>query len=110
MEEAQIKVIEPLQKISPQQLNLRISNQGEIDIKGDIKSDDLQVILDSSSLRTKLYLEHQRQLDRESNLMVVYIGLVFSTLVGLTCFCLFNQSPKSQNYQSLGVPSYVANG
>jgi len=110
MEETQVKTLELLQKISPPQLKLRISNQGEIDLRGDVKSDDLQVILDSSSLRTKLYLEHQRQLDRESNLMVVYIGLVFSTLVGLTCFCLLNQSPKYQNYQSLGVMNYVDHG
>jgi hypothetical protein len=110
MEETQIKTLEPLQKISPTQFKLRISNQGEIDIKGDIKSDDLQAILDSSHLRNKMFLEHQKHLDHESNLMIVYIGLVFSTLVGLTCFCLFNQSSKNHTYQSLGVPSYVDHG
>jgi hypothetical protein len=110
MEEPQIKTLETLQKISPKQFKLRISNQGEIDLRGDIKSDDLQAILDSSHLRNKLYLEHQKQLDHESNLMIVYIGLVFSSLIGLTCFCLFNQSPKTHTYQSLGVPSYVDHG
>ena len=109
MEEAQIEKHEILQKISPQQLNLKISNTGEIALQGDIKSDDLQAILDSSYLRNKLYLKHQKQLDHESNLTAIYIGLVFSSLIGLTCFCLFNQSPKNQNYQS-GVINYVVNG
>jgi hypothetical protein len=107
MEETQIKVIDPLQKISRPQFNLRISNSGEVDIKGDIRSDDLQAILDISHLRNKLYLKHQKQLDHESNLMVIYIGLVFSTLVALTCFCLLNQSPKNHTYQSLGAINYV---
>jgi hypothetical protein len=110
MEETQIKTLETLQKISPPQFNLKISNSGEIALQGDIKGEDLQSILDSSHLRNKLYLEHQKQLDHESNLMVIYIGLVFSTLVALTCFCLFNQSPKSHTYQSLGVSNYVHNG
>ena len=109
MEETQLKTLEPLQKISPPQLNLKISNTGEIDLQGDIKSDDLQAILDSSYLKSNLYLQHQKQLDRESNLMACYIGLVFSSLIGLTCFCLLNQSPKNQNYQS-GVINYVHNG
>ena len=109
MEEAQIKTLEPLQKISPQ-FNLKISNTGEIALQGDILSDDLQAILDSSHLRNKLYLDHQKQLDHESNLMVVYIGLIFSTLVGLACFCLFNQSPQPHTYQSLGVSNYVDHG
>jgi hypothetical protein len=110
MEQTQIETLETLQKISRPHINLRISSSGEVDIKGDIRSDDLQAILDSSHLRNKLYLKHQKQLDRESNLMVCYIGLVFSTLVALTCFCLLNQSPKSQNYQSSGVPNHVVNG
>jgi hypothetical protein len=110
MEETQIETLKPLQKISRPHINLRISNSGEVDIKGDIRSDDLQAILDSSHLRNKLFLEHQKQLDHESNLMVCYIGLVFSTLVALTCFCLFNQSPKSHTYQSLGVINHVVNG
>jgi hypothetical protein len=110
MEETQIETLEALQKISPPQFSLRISSSGEVDLRGDIKSDDLQVILDSSHLRNKLFLKHQKQLDRESNLTVCYIGLIFSTLVGLTCFCLFNQSPKSHTYQSLGVSNYAHNG
>ena len=110
MEETQIKTLEALQKISRPQFNLKISNTGEIDLQGDIKGEDLQAILDSSHLRNKLYLKHQKQLDRESNLVVCYIGLIFSTLVGLTCFCLFNQSPKPHTYQSLGVINHVHNG
>ena len=110
MEEAQIEKHEILHKISPPQLNLKISNTGEIDLRGDIDSTDLQTILDASYLKSNLYLQHQKQLDRESNLMVCYIGLVFSTLVGLTCFCLLNQSPKPVPYQSLGVSSNVVNG
>jgi hypothetical protein len=110
MEKTQIETLEALQKISRPHINLRISNSGEIDLQGDIKGEDLQSILDSSHLRNKLYLDHQKQLDHESNLMVIYIGLVFSSLIALTCFCLFNQSPKSQNYQSLGVINYVDHG
>ena len=100
MEETQIATQEILHKISRPPLNLRISNQGEIDIKGDINSTDLQIILDASYLKTNLYLEHQKQLDRESNLMVLYIGLIFSGLIGLIAFCFFNQSPKYQNYRT----------
>jgi len=110
MEETRIETQEILHKISPPQFNLRISNTGEVDIKGAVKSDDLQAILDSSHLRNKLYLEYQKHLDHESNLMVIYIGLVFSSLIGLTCFCLFNQSPQPHTYQSLGVSNYVNYG
>ena len=114
MEETQLQLLEPLQKISRPQFNLKISNQGEIDIQGDIDSTDLQAILDASYLRNSLYLEHQKQLDRESNLMVCYIGLIFSSLIGLICFCALNQSPKYQNYrtyqQSLGVKNHEFNG
>ena len=110
MEETQIETQLQLQKISRPQFNLRISNSGEVDIKGDIRSDDLQAILDISHLRNKLYLKHQKQLDRESNLTVCYIGLIFSTLVGLIAFCLLNQSPKSHTYQSLGAINYVHHG
>ena len=111
MAETQLEVQEIIHKISRPQFNLKISNHGEIDLQGDIASEDLQAILDSSYLRNTLYLEHQKQLDRESNLMVLYIGLIFSTLVGLICFCALNQSPKYTNYQqSQGVKSYVING
>ena len=100
MAETQLEVQEIIHKISRPQFNLKVSNQGEIDVQGDIASEDLQAILDSSYLRNSLYLEHQKELDRESNLMVIYIGLVFSTLVGLICFCALNQSPKYQNYRT----------
>ena len=111
MEELQLKTLEPLQKISRPSLNLRISNQGEIDLQGDVASEDLQAILDSSYLRNSLYLEHQKQLDRESNLMVLYIGLIFSSLIGLISFCALNQSPKYPTYQqSLGVQNHEFNG
>jgi hypothetical protein len=111
MEETQIALIEPLQKISRPSFNLKVSNQGEIDLQGDIASEDLQAILDSSYLRNSLYLEHQKKLDRESNLMVLYIGLIFSSLIGLLCFCALNQSPKYPTYQqSLGVKNHEFNG
>jgi hypothetical protein len=110
MEETQVETLKPLQKISRPQFDLRISSTGEIALRGDIDSEDLQSILDSSHLRNKLYLDHQKQLDHESNLMVIYIGLVFSTLVGLTCFCAMNQSQKPHTYQSLGVINHVHNG
>lgn len=114
MEELQLKTLETLQKISHPPLSLKISNQGEVNIEGDIASEDLQAILDSSYLRNSLYLEHQKQLNRESNLMVFCIGIIFSSLIGLMCFCALNQSPKYQNYrtyqQSLGVKSHEFNG
>ena len=111
MEETQLEVQEVIHKISRPPLNLRISNQGDIALQGDIDSTDLQTILDASYLKSSLYLEHQKQLDRESNLMVLYIGLIFSTLIGLICFCALNQSPKYPTYQqSLGVKNHVING
>ena len=106
MEEIQVQ--ETLQKMSPK-LNLRISNQGEVDLQGVVNSTDLQNIIDNSHLRNKLYLEYQKQIDRESNLMVIYIGLVFSSVIGLICFCAMNQS-KTTYQQSLGVQNYVHNG
>jgi hypothetical protein len=111
MEETQIELQETIHKISRLPLSLKISKQGEIDLKGDIASEDLQVVLDASHVKTNLYLEHQKQLDRESNLMVIYIGLIFSSLIGLICFCALNQSPKYTTYQqSLGVRSHEFNG
>jgi hypothetical protein len=110
MENQQIEVQELIHKISRPPLNLRISKQGELDLQGDISSDDLQTVLDASYLRNSLYLEHQRYLDRESNLMVIYIGLIFSSLIGLICFCALNQSQNFQNQQSLGVQNYEFNG
>ena len=111
MAETQLEVQELIHKISRPSLNLRISNQGEVNIQGDVASEDLQAILDSSYLRNSLYLEHQKQLDRESNLMVLYIGFIFSSLIGLICFCALNQSPKYPKYQqSLGVQNHEFNG
>ena len=111
MDQPQIEVQEIIHKISRPQFNLKISNRGEIDLQGDVNSIDLQAILDSSYLRNSLYLEHQKQLDRESNLMVLYIGVIFSTLVGLICFCALNTNQKHPTYQqSLGVKSHEFNG
>ena len=111
MEETQLATQEILQKISRPPLNLRISNQGDIALQGDIDSTDLQTILDASYLKSSLYLEHQKQLDRESNLMVMYIGLIFSTLVGLICFCALNTNQKYPTYQqSLGIKNHEFNG
>ena len=111
MAETQLEVQEIIHKISRPQFNLKISNQGEIDIQGDIDSIDLQMVLDASYLKSSLYLEHQKQLDRESNLMVIYIGLIFSSLIGLICFCALNQSQKYPTYQqSQGTQNHVYNG
>lgn len=109
MEETQIQVQETLQKTSPK-LNLRISRRGDLDLQGDVNSTDLQTILDNSHLRNKLYLEYQKHFDRESNITVLYIGLIFSSLIGLICFCAMNQSPKSSYQQSLGVLNHEFNG
>jgi hypothetical protein len=110
MEESQIATQEILHKISRPPLNLRISNHGDIALQGDINSDDLQTILDASYLRNSLYLEHQKQLDRESNLMVLYIGLIFSSLIGLIAFCFFNQSPKYPTQHSYRIENHECNG
>ena len=111
MEEPQLKTLELLQKISRPPLTLKISNQGELDLQGDINSDDLQTILDASYLKTNLYLEHQKQLDRESNLMVIYIGLIFSSLIGLICFCALNTNQKYRTYQhSQRIQNHEFNG
>jgi hypothetical protein len=102
---------ELLQKISPLTLSLKISNTGELDVKGDIPTDELQPILDNSFLRYQLYLKHQKELEKENNLTVLYIGFIFSFLLGLAVFCAFNQSPKSNNFQqSLEVTTHGYNG
>lgn len=90
---------ELIHKTSPIPLSLKISNTGEIDVKGDIKNDDLQPILDNSFLRYQLYLNHQKELERENNLTAIYIGCIFSFLIAISVFCAFNQVPKNQNFQ-----------
>lgn len=99
MEQEQLQ--ETLQKISPIPLRLEISENGNLSVNGDIANDDLQPILDNSFLRYRLYLDHQKTLARENNLTAIYIGLVFSILLGLLTFCLF--SPKQQQLQSKGL-------
>lgn len=111
MEENTPQLTEIIHKISPLPLSLRISNTGEVDVKGDIPSEELQPILDNSFLRYQLYLNHQKELERENNLTAIYIGCIFSFLVALAVFCAFNQSPKSQNFQqSLEVTNHGING
>jgi hypothetical protein len=109
MEESQIQIKEKLQMIDSQTSNisnLRITNQGDVSLSGNLKTDELQMILDDSQTKSKNYLEYQKYIDSEMNKSSIIIGLIFSSLIGLIAFCFFNQSPKSQNYQSLGV-SYV---
>jgi hypothetical protein len=105
MENQEIRIQENIQMIS-NQLRLKISNRGEIDLQGEIKSDDLQNILDAAHLKNQIYLNHQQYLDRENNLMVLYIGLIFTILIGLISYCLMNQIPKNQIQQSLGATHY----
>jgi hypothetical protein len=110
MAENQHQLTETIHKISPIPLTLKISNQGEIDVKGDIATEDLQPILDNSFLRYQLYLNHQKELDRENNLTAIYIGCIFSFLIALAVFCAFNQTPKNQNFQqSLEVKYHGSN-
>jgi hypothetical protein len=88
--------------------NLRISNQGEVTLSGNLKTDELQMILDDSQIKSKNYLEYQKYIDSEMNKSSIILGLIFSSLIGLIAFCFFNQSPKIQKSHSLGV-SYVVN-
>ena len=104
MEVTEIK--EKLQMIEPQTLNisnLRISNQGDVILSGKIKTDELQMILDDSLIKSKNYLEYQKYIDSEMNKSSIIIGLIFSSLIGLIVFCLFNQSKSIPSNQSLGV-------
>lgn len=101
---------ELIQKISPIPLKLEISDKGNLSVNGDIKTDDLQPILDSSYLRYQLYLNHQKEMVRESNLTAIYIGCIFSTLIGIAVFCAFNQTPKNQNFQQSLEVNYGING
>jgi hypothetical protein len=108
--ESQI-IKEKLQMIDSQTSNisnLRISNQGEVSLSGNLKTDELQMILDDSQIKSKNYLEYQKYIDSELNKSSIIIGLIFSSLIGLIAFCFFNQSPKIQKLHSLGV-SYVVN-
>lgn len=82
------------QKITPISFNLNLSERGELQLKGDIKPEDIQPILDASHLRYSLYLEHQAQLSKEADKTAICIGLIFSSLIGLAVFCLFNLSIK----------------
>ena len=88
---------EILNKISPLPLTLEISDNGNLKLNGDINSDDLQPILDNSFLRYQLYLNHQKNLERENNLISVYIGLIFSFLIGLSVFCCLNLQSQTQS-------------
>jgi hypothetical protein len=81
--------------------SLRLSDTGEINLKGDIKPEHLQAVLDASQLRLKICQEHEERLNRENNLAAIYIGFIVSSLLGLSIFCLFNQSPKVQTQSSI---------
>ena len=101
-----IEIKEKIQMIEPQTLNisnLRISNQGDVILSGKIKTDELQMILDDSQIKSKNYLEYQKYIDSEMNKSSIIIGLIFSSLIGLIVFCLFNQSKSIPSNQSLGV-------
>jgi hypothetical protein len=111
MEQSQIQIKEKLQMIDSQTSNisnLRISNRGEVSLSGNLKTDELQMILDDSQIKSKNYLEYQKYIDSELNKSSIIIGLIFSSLIGLIAFCFFNQSQKIQKLHSLGV-SYVVN-
>ncbi|MFM6155068.1 MAG: hypothetical protein ACKPE3_19070 [Sphaerospermopsis kisseleviana] len=111
MAENHIHTQELIQKISPIPLNLQISNTGDLKVSGDINQEELQPILDTSFLRYQLFLNQQKELDRESNLTAIYIGCIFSFLISLAVFCAFNQSPKSHNFQqSFEVRNHERNG
>lgn len=106
MELTEIQIKEKLQMIEPLTSNissLRISNHGEVILSGKLKTDELQMILDNSQIKSKNYLEYQKYIDSEMNKSSIIIGLIFSSLIGLIVFCLFNQSKTSPSNQSLGV-------
>ncbi|MFM6002245.1 MAG: hypothetical protein ACKPB7_03035 [Sphaerospermopsis kisseleviana] len=109
MEENHTHTQELIQKISPIPLNLQISNTGDLKVTGAIPTEELQPILDNSFLRYQLYLNHQKELDRENNLTAIYIGFIFSFLIAIAVFCAFNQSPKN-NYQQSFEVNHERNG
>ena len=88
---------EILNKISPLPLTLEISDNGNLKLNGDINSDDLQPILDNSFLRYQIFLNHQKNLERENNLISIYIGIIFSVLFGLSIYCCFNLQSQTQS-------------
>lgn len=89
-------------KNSPQ-FSLNISSQGDLKVSGEVLPTELQSILDSSHLRANLYQKHQEYLQREADKTALYIGFIFSGLIGLSIFCLFNQSPKQAFIHTLEV-------
>lgn len=111
MEEITSQQTEIIDKISPIPLSLKISSTGEVNVTGDLLTEDLQPILDNSQIKYQLYLNHQRELVRESNLTSLYIGCIFSAMIGIAVFCCFNQASKNQNLQqSLQVQNYDTHG
>jgi hypothetical protein len=109
MEEITPQLTQIIDKISPIPLSLKISNTGEVNVTGDWLTEDLQPILDNSYLKYQLYLKHQKELVRESNLTSLCIGGIFSALIGIAVFCCFNQAPKNLQ-QSLQVQNYGTHG
>ena len=93
-------------KLSPQ-FSLDISSKGDLKVTGEVLPTELQTILDSSHLRASLYQKHQEYLQREADRTALYIGFIFSGLIGLSIFCLFNQSPKNAFIHSLEIVKTV---
>lgn len=90
--------------ITPPQISLRLSEKGELRLNGEATAKTLKTILEASIVQSEAYRVHQAKLDTESNLMSIYLGIIFASFLGLTVFCLFNlntltpSQPQSKNH------------
>ena len=81
---------------SPYKTRLDINEKGEVKIRGDVTPEIFQTILDASHLKSLAYQKHQEKLDKEANLMTIYIGVIFASVLGLVVFSFCNLKPQSQ--------------
>lgn len=76
-----------LQQIKIQkQLDLKLSSNGQVQVKGEVTNEQLQAILDSSLLRSRIYQESQLKIEKEVKESSILIGCYFSLIVGLIVF------------------------
>lgn len=68
------------------QIDLKLSNNGHVQVKGDVSNEQLQAILDSSLLRSRIYQESQLKIEQENKQASLLIGCYFSLIVGLIVF------------------------
>ena len=96
MEDLKIQNLSPI-TIQP---SLQISEKGELRLVGKIP-DNIQPILDATQLQSREYRRHQERLSRDSNLMSIYFGVIFSIVVGLIIFSICNVKTQPQAYSNV---------